>query len=201
MPAINLLRKLDTQPLSDLNWFCPPSQWSHKNGSLTLHPDGKTDFWQRTHYGFQNDNGHFLFAEVEGDFILIANVRFFPQHQYDQAGLMVRISSDYWLKTSIEFEPDEPNRLGAVVTRHGYSDWSTQDITKQVNEYQLRIQREADDYIVAYRRSDSDQWSQIRMAHLENMRESAVQCGLYACSPIEAGFKAEFEYLNFENPA
>ena len=200
MSTRNLLREIDSQPNSGLNWFCPPNQWTLENGRLTLYPDAKTDYWQRTHYGFQNDNGHFFYVEVSGDFTLTTQVRFFPQNQYDQAGLMVRISPDYWLKTSIEFEPDEPNRLGAVVTRYGYSDWSTQDISKQVNEYQLRIRRETDDYIVEYRPSDGDHWSQIRMAHLEKPQESVVQCGLYACSPIEAGFRADFEYLKLEKP-
>ncbi|MFC1996011.1 DUF1349 domain-containing protein [Chloroflexota bacterium] len=198
MSALNLLEKLGTQFGSGLEWFCPPNQWSLENGTLSLYPDPKTDFWQRTHYGFQNDNGHFLFTEFEGDFILSTKVRFSPQHQYDQAGLMVRLSPDFWLKTSIEFEPELPNRLGAVVTRHGYSDWSTQDISKSVQEYQLRIRREGNDYTVEYRPSESDRWSQIRMAHLENSGGAAVQCGLYACSPIEAGFKAEFEYLSIE---
>ena len=201
MPVLDLLKNFDNQPDSDLTWCCPPRNWSLEEDGLTLFPDAKTDYWQRTHYGFQNDNGHFFYIEVSGDFILTVKVRFFPQHQYDQAGLMVRISPDHWLKTSIEFEPDEPNRLGAVVTRYGYSDWSTQDISKQVNEYQLRIRREEDDYIVEYRQSDSDHWSQIRMAHLEILQGSAVKCGLYACSPIEAGFRADFAYLNYENPA
>jgi regulation of enolase protein 1 (concanavalin A-like superfamily) len=111
---------------------------------------------------------------------------------------MVRLSPDFWLKTSIEFEPDESNRLGAVVTRHGYSDWSTQDIAKSVTEYELRVHREKDDYFVEYRQSETDHWSQIRMAHLENTEEALVQCGLYACSPINAGFKAQFEYLRIE---
>ena len=198
MYAKNLLKKMDSQPTSGLSWFCPPDRWSLENGRLTLYPDAKTDYWQRTHYGFQNDNGHFFYTEMVGNFILTTKVRFFPQHQYDQAGLMVRISSDYWLKTSIEFEPDEPNRLGAVVTRYGYSDWSTQDISKQVTEYQLRVHRDTDDYTVEYRQFDQDPWSQIRMAHLEILAGSTVQCGLYACSPVDTGFKAEFEFLDLE---
>ena len=198
MAARNLLKGIDDQSGSGLTWFCPPKRWSLDNDHLSLYPDAKTDFWQRTHYGFQNDNGHFYYIEVQNDFILTTKVRFYPQHQYDQAGLMVRISPDFWLKTSIEFEPDEPNRLGAVVTRHGYSDWSTQDISKQVQEYQLRIQREGQDFIVEYRPSDHVHWSQIRMAHLDILDGTTVQCGLYACSPIDAGFKAEFEFLNFE---
>ena len=198
MSAWNLLEENNTQSSSELNWFCPPKQWSMENGHLTIYPDAKTDFWQRTHYGFQNDNGHFFYIAVQNNFILTTKARFFPQHQYDQAGLMVRISPDYWLKTSIEYELDEPNRLGAVVTRYGYSDWSTQDISKQVLEYQLRIQREGQDFTVEYRPTNDAHWSQIRMAHLEILEGTTVQCGLYACSPIDAGFKAEFIFLNFE---
>ena len=83
----------------------------------------------------------------------------------------------------------------------GSHDWSTQDISKQVQEYQLHIQREGDDYVVHYRQLEDDRWSQIRMAHLENPEGTPVLCGLYACSPIEAGFKVQFEYLKLEKVA
>lgn len=198
MSAKILLEEFGAELNSDLHWFCPPTQWCLADGSLVINSDAKTDYWQRTHYGFQNDNGHFLFAEVMGDFVMSTRVRFFPKHQYDQAGLMVRLSPDYWLKTSIEFEPAEPNRLGAVVTRYGYSDWSTQDISKDICEYQLRIRREGDDYFVEYRQTNQQNWTQIRMTHLENKEHIAIQCGLYACSPIDSGFVAHFEYLNIE---
>jgi uncharacterized protein len=200
MSALFLSETFDTRLDARLDWFCPPVNWFLENGDLVIHPDAQTDFWQRTHYGFQNDNGHFLHAEVDGDFELTAKVRLFPVNQYDQAGLMVRISSDFWLKTSIEFEPNEPNRLGAVVTRQGFSDWSTQDVPKSLQELQFRIQREGDDYIVTYRQFEPDPWLQIRMAHLENVQKTSVQCGLYACSPIGSGFEARFEYMQIEVP-
>jgi regulation of enolase protein 1 (concanavalin A-like superfamily) len=201
MSTLILSEEFDGNLDARLNWFCPPEKWSLENGNLIIHPDAKTDFWQRTHYGFQNDNGHFLFAEFAGDFTLTTKVWLSPVHQYDQAGLMVRLSADFWLKTSIEFEPEESNRLGAVVTHQGYSDWSTQDVPKSLRELQFRIRREGDDYIVAYRQSDPDPWSQIRMAHLENAQHTLVKCGLYACSPIDSGFEARFEYLQLEIPA
>lgn len=37
------------------------------------------------------------------------------------------ISENCWLKTSLEYIPEGPSHLGAVVTNNGYSDWSTQD--------------------------------------------------------------------------
>jgi len=198
MSSLFLFAEFESDLDARLNWFCPPANWSLENGSLVLCPDAKTDFWQKTHYGFQNDNGHFLYTELAGDFTLTTKVQLSPVHQYDQAGLMVRISPDFWLKTSIEFEPEKPNRLGAVVTRQGFSDWSTQDVPKSFQELHSRIQRTGDDYIITHRQSELENWSQIRMAHLENAQQIPVQCGLYACSPIDAGFEAHFEYLKIE---
>jgi regulation of enolase protein 1 (concanavalin A-like superfamily) len=181
-----------------LEWFCPPDRFSLGAEGLCLWPAAQTDFWQRTHYGFRNDNGHFLYAVMEGDFVLTTKVHLYPENQYDQAGLMVRFSPDFWIKTSIEFEPQEPNRLGVVVTRQGFSDWSTQDVPKSWQDLQLRLRREGDDYLVEYWLNEQERWSQIRMAHLENPGQSALQCGLYACSPIAAGFKAQFEFLRID---
>jgi uncharacterized protein len=154
-----------------------------------------TDFWQRTHYGFEADNGHFLFAATSGDFVMTTRVRFFPKHQYDQAGLMVRLSAACWLKTSVEYEPDAPGRLGAVVTNGAYSDWSTQEFPAGRTETWLRVRREGTDYIVDAS-IDGQAWQQIRMAHLHDDRPGGpVACGLYACSPKAAGFVAEFAHL------
>jgi regulation of enolase protein 1 (concanavalin A-like superfamily) len=157
-------------------------------------PNAPTDFWSKTHYGFEAHNGHFLFANVTGDFTLSAEISMKPQHQYDQAGLMVRHSKSCWLKTSIEFEPGGMNRLGAVVTNAGYSDWSTQDVPAQTIRFRLKVVRERNDYLV-HASFDLENWTQLRIAHLHE-EAAEVECGVYACSPKGAGFVAEFD--NFE---
>lgn len=179
-----------------LQWHSEPSAWrvDTARACLVVEPDAETDFWQRTHYEFQADNGHFLYARVAGNFEMTTHVALFPKHQYDQAGLMVRFSEECWIKTSVEFEPDAADRLGAVVTNHGYSDWSTQDVM-DLHRVHLRIQREKNDYIVESS-FDGVHWSQLRVAHLHHDAEATVQCGLYACSPKCAGFRAEFNHLN-----
>jgi uncharacterized protein len=187
-----------------LSWYCPPDTWWINNPGLVIEPQGKTDYWQRTHYGFVADNGHFLFIPQEKDFILTTRVHVYPIHQYDQAGLMVRISPQFWIKTSVEYEPEGPSRLGVVVTRNGYSDWSTQNYISKSNELELRIKRKAEDYVVEYREpriellGEVNKWVQIRMAHLEGEEGVPLKCGLYACSPIAGGFRAEFMYLSVE---
>jgi hypothetical protein len=183
-----------------LRWHCEPARWLVRPAEqlLRVEPDAGTDFWRKTHYGFEVDNGHFLYAEIAGDFVLTTHVRFRPVHQYDQAGLMVRISPLCWLKTSVEHEPDEPSRLGAVVTNGGYSDWSTQEFPGKAPETWLRVRREGHDSIVDAS-NDGRKWSQIRMAHLSEDREGVVvRAGLYACSPKGSGFAAEFMRLTIE---
>lgn len=180
-----------------LRWFNEPPRWS-LDGCLRLWPAARSDFWQRTHHDFQADNGHFLYAGWPGDFTLSTRVRFAPAHQYDQAGLMVRFSPGEWLKTSVEYEPEGPARLGAVVTRGGYSDWSTQDFPRDCREVELRVRRERDTFIVDWRAGEVP-WTQLRVAHLAGAGDA--RAGLYACSPKHEGMAAEFLYLRIESAA
>jgi len=181
-------------------WFCEPARWAidTERRCLRIEPDASTDFWQRTHYGFRADTGHFLYSDVAGDFVLTGHFRFRPANQYDQVGLMVRLSAGCWLKTSVEFEPHGPSRLGAVVTNAGFSDWSTQDFPPDRGEVWLRVRREANDYIVEAG-PDGRSWSQIRMARLhEDDGQRSVLCGPYACSPKAAGYVAEVAQLSID---
>lgn len=183
-----------------LAWFAEPAHWRLDPAArvLRVRPDAATDFWQRTHYGFQADNGHFLHLQAAGDFVLTTRVTSRFAHQYDQAGLMLRLSPTCWLKTSVEYEPHGANRLGAVVTNGGYSDWSTQPLAKEIDTVWLRVRTEANDVIVDAS-LDGEAWEQIRMARLHEREGAAsVPCGLYACSPKEAGYEATFAFLRFE---
>ena len=180
----------------NLNWHKEPSIWSIKQQQLQIYSDAPTDFWQRTHYGFRVDNGHFLGAEFGGDFTLETSVHCDFQHQYDQAGLMIRVSDQGWIKAAVEYEPDEPNKLGVVVTNHGYSDWSTQDVDDTFTSYKLRIIRKDSDDQVSWFNVAAGGWVQMRLLHLFD--RPVVQAGIYCCSPKEAGFSARFDYLKVE---
>ena len=184
----------------ELVWYCEPHCWSLAPacGILHIEPNANTDFWQRTHYGFEVDNGHFLHKETTDDFVIETKVTFHPCHQYDQAGLMVRLSPSCWIKTSVEFEPDEPSRLGVVVTNNQYSDWSTQYLPEGVDTVWFRMHVSGADCLV-YSSLNGEEWQQLRMAHLsERLRAQLVSCGLYACSPKDSGFQADFHYLSFK---
>lgn len=180
--------------LSRFQWHCEPASWDLDATARTLaiRTIERSDFWQRTHYGFRADNGHFLWTAIEGDFQMTVDVHMAPLHQYDQAGLMVRLSDSCWIKASVEYEDGPMSRLGCVVTNRGYSDWSTQDIPATVTDFALRLTRQEADYLVEAQLPGGP-WSQLRMAHLDDdSASSSVRCGVYACSPKEPGFRAEF---------
>ncbi|MBM7838900.1 regulation of enolase protein 1 (concanavalin A-like superfamily) [Alkalihalobacillus xiaoxiensis] len=185
-----ILKESFTQKtISDkLNWLNEPSHWVVENG-LKIRSDADTDFWQRTHYGFRRDNGHFLYAEIEGDFRITTRVVTSPVNRYDQAGLMIRFDENNWLKTSSEFIPAEANKLGVVVTNNGYSDWSSQPI-ETIEAMSYRITRKKQTYYVDVS-SDEIHWTQIRIAHLCSKNQQ-VHAGLYGCSP--QGKDAEFAF-------
>jgi len=194
-----ILTERFNQPALDprLRWLNPPPVWRVDPSlpALVVQPAEETDFWQETHYGFRADNGHFLFTEVAGDFTITTKVRFRPVHQYDQAGLMIRAGSASWIKTSVEYEPDGPARLGAVVTNHGFSDWSVQDFPRETHEVCLRIRREASDFIIEFATNEHSDWNQMRIAHLDLENGAPLSGGLYACSPKGNGFRSEFALL------
>ena len=198
MTSIHLHELFDS-PTFDrrLAWYNPLQAWRTSQSWLQVEPGAKTDYWQQPQHGIHSDNGPFLFTEMTGNFILTTHVRMNPANQYDQAGLMVRLSPACWLKTSLEFEVGIPSKLGSVITHQGFSDWATQDFSGAHPELDFRIRREGDDYTVDCA-PDGAHWSQIRFSHLAIPGKPAVQCGLYACSPIASGFVAEFDFLKIE---
>jgi len=178
-------------------WHCEPPAWGFDGDGLFIEPAALTDFWQRTHYGFSADNGHFFFTRLTGDFVVSATVRSKPRHQYDQAGLMIRQDAECWIKTSVEFEPEANDRLGVVVTHHGYSDWSTQDLTAEANEISFRVARTGSEFIISARLANAD-WTQLRMVRLPCDPAGPLAIGPYACSPKAAGFRCVFTELSVD---
>ena len=71
-----------------MDWLNQPPEWRDEDGVLTLVTGDRTDFWQRTHYGFVRDDGHARLTPSPGDFS--ATVAFHGDYEtlYDQAGLL-----------------------------------------------------------------------------------------------------------------
>lgn len=189
---------------SSLKWKNEPSRWTLTREGLQIEPNGKTDFWQRTHYNMRADNGHFLYLSSHlRKFELKTRVGYLGKNEFDQSGLMVRISSKEWIKVSVEFQPGKADKLGSVVTNLGYSDWACQDFRNPDREILLRVKAERPDFIIEYALpSTPDKWNLIRINHLHNDREEIpLQVGIYCCSPKGAGFRTTFSHLTVKTTA
>jgi regulation of enolase protein 1 (concanavalin A-like superfamily) len=180
----------------DFYWLNEPARYHLGNG-LEIFTDEKTDFWQRTHYGFQRDDGHCLLTKQSGDFSLTTQVEFEPREKYDQCGLMVRIDGENWIKVSTEYESESVSRLGSVVTNLGYSDWATQDVSSDRRNMWYRIGKQGSDFLLE-NSLDGQSWLQMRVTHLHRSAEQ-YEIGVYACSPIGRDFRCCFKRLEISD--
>lgn len=197
---IILNENFENQKLSDkLVWQCEPKEWfiDKSSSELVIKTDENTDYWQKTHYGFEADNGHFLYTETNKNFRITTKVKTLPKSKYDQAGLMIRLSKDIWIKTSLEYIPNGLSKLGAVVTNLGYSDWSTQYIDYKCEYLYFRISRIGQNGYVDFS-LNGEEWNQIRIAHLDIPDHFAIKAGLYACSPQGKNQEVRFNYIEIE---
>ncbi|KAI9034181.1 hypothetical protein DFJ74DRAFT_648546 [Hyaloraphidium curvatum] len=209
-PLVALAGHSSTSPPSDSplapRWhFTTPAAWAvSKEGTLTFTSDKGTDFWQRTHYGFRNDNGHFLAvkgypeAGKEGiDYVMNVGIKWKAAAKYDQAGFYIRASASCWAKFSCEYEAAEfPAGLGGVVTNSGYSDWSFAPVANDTNKMYYRLRRRGPNYIVHASADGKTKWTQLRLFRLsEDDGVTPLDIGIYAASPIEGGMTVEvFEW-------
>ncbi|GGA29233.1 DUF1349 domain-containing protein [Paenibacillus physcomitrellae] len=175
-------------------WLHEPKNYEIKEDEITIYTDPGTDFWQRTYYGFRNDNAPALLFKIdEPYFSFELKTKFDSQHRFDQCGVIIYQNSDNWSKASIEYENDEYQRLGSVVTNHGYSDWATTDIDAAVKQMYYRVSRRESDFLIEHS-YDGVTYKQMRIFHLfEGAGE--IQLGIYACSPEESSFKAVFSEI------
>jgi regulation of enolase protein 1 (concanavalin A-like superfamily) len=180
--------------MEQLSWTRAPKQYEITADSVTITTEPNTDLWQRTYYGFRNDNAPVLqLTTEERYFSFTAKAEFSYNHRYDQCGLALYLDSDNWCKASIEAENDQFQRLGSVVTNHGWSDWATTDIPASVTSMWYRLSRRESDFCLECSENGVD-FRQMRIFHLWEGGET-VRFGLYACSPEESSFTARFSDL------
>ena len=88
-----------------LQWTRPPRSFTISPEEIRITTEPGTDLWQRTYYGFQNDNAPVLQMETdETRFSFTVRTDFDSKHRFDQCGVAVYLDSENWLKASIEYE-------------------------------------------------------------------------------------------------
>ncbi len=179
----------------NLSWTKEPQDYAITEETIEIVTTPHTDLWQRTYYHFRNDNAPMLQMETEEKyFSFVVKTEFSDSHQrFDQCGIVMYLDSENWLKASIEYENDEFQHLGSVVTNHGYSDWATTEIDASIKSMWYRFSRREDDYCVECS-EDGVKFKQMRICHMHEGK-GRIRFGIYACSPEDSSFRAVFSNI------
>lgn len=171
-----------------LEWTREPESFDIKEDKIEIITKPHTDLWQRTYYHFRNDNAPVLQMRTsEKYFSFIVKTEFDSKHRFDQCGVVMYLNSDNWLKASIEYENDDFQHLGSVVTNHGYSDWATTAIDANVKAMWYRLSRRENDFCMECS-EDGVGFSQMRICHMWDAVDE-IRFGIYACSPEDSSFQ------------
>jgi len=184
----------EERPKSDLlrrmKWMNDPASSRISEDQITVRTRPKTDFWRKTFYGYVTDNGHFYHLTATGDFTLEARIMGNYHDLYDQAGLMVRLDAENWVKCGTELV-DGVRHASVVFTRE-FSDWSTMNDLSSNGPVWWRAVR-AKDSLETLCSLDGEKYMSVRQGYLPPGR--AAEVGIMCASPEGNGFEATFDGL------
>lgn len=178
---------LSGQTLEKMNWFNEPDNWQINGSTLTMDVTPNSDYWRISHYGFTVDDAPFYYAEYGGEFEAKVKISGDYKVRFDQAGMMLRLDHENYIKTGIEFVDGKYN-LSTVVT-HKTSDWSVIALDRPVEYIWIKAVRRLDAVEIFYSFDDKE-YHMMRNAWVE--ANHPVKIGMFAACPDGNGFKASF---------
>ena len=177
-------------------WLNEPATWQiDHDENVSIVTDGGTDFWRETHYGFTRDSGHFLGFEAPAAFTAQLRIRGRYEKLYDQAGIMVRVDENRWVKAGIE-QSDGRAMLSSVVT-DGRSDWATAPFEQDARDFWIRA-TVANGVLRLQVSTNGDTWPLLRLAPFP--AAPSYRVGPMACTPERSGLEVLFSDLQITAP-
>ncbi|MBD2811669.1 DUF1349 domain-containing protein [Xenorhabdus sp. Vera] len=179
--------------LQECQWLNEPASWWRQEDELHVTTDHKTDFWRDTWYGFQRHSGH-VFGGYIDDFELEDGftVQFCIEGQfeqlYDQAGIMLLVDEQHWLKAGIEHS-DGQATIGSVLTNGG-SDWAMGIFPGNPDKFWLRLTYGEDAIRLQYS-TDGMTWPLLRLSPFK-VSNRRIFVGAMCCSPEREGLQVKF---------
>lgn len=185
---------LSAQTLDHMQWFNEPEKWAIDGNKLTMQVTPQSDYWRISHYGFTVDDAPFLYTLRGGEFEAKVKISGDYKVRFDQAGLMLRIDEENYIKAGIEFVDGKYN-LSCVVTHHT-SDWSVIELDKPVDHVWIKAVRRLDAVEIFYSFDDVE-YTMMRNCWLKD--NTPVMVGMMAACPDGNGFKATFEEFKIKH--
>lgn len=188
MLAFGSMAASTAQTLEKMTWYNEPAKWTVSDGALLMEVTPKSDYWRISHYGFTVDDAPFYYATYGGEFEAKVKITGDYQARFDQAGLMVRIDHENYIKAGIEYVGGKYN-LSVVVT-HKTSDWSVITLDRPVESVWIKAVRRRDAVEVFYSFDDKE-YVMMRNAWLQD--NTPVMVGMMGACPDGDGFNVRFD--------
>jgi regulation of enolase protein 1 (concanavalin A-like superfamily) len=176
-------------------WLNEPAAWRLYSGAVAVTTDQSTDFWRETHYGFTRDTGHFFGFKTKGDFTAEMRIRAEYRELYDQAGIMVRLSDDAWIKAGIELSDGKP--MASSVLTLGGSDWAAAPYHDDPADFRMRVTVKAG-VLRLQISADGGVWPLMRLCPFPSAKSYSV--GPMCCTPERAGLTVVFSEFRVTAP-
>lgn len=178
-------------PWDQGTWRNPPASVTDTpSGGLRVEAIEGSDAWQKTSYGFERDSAHGLLRRFDVDTAVEVEFVADMSQQFDQAGVIVRVDGDHWVKAGTEYV-DGVLRLSTVVT-DAYSDWSTAPVPRWQDKKVTIRASWASGALSVRAKAEGEEFELIRLAPWSPHGDAVVVAGPYLCAPERAGFVAEF---------
>ena len=181
--------------LDRCTWYNEPGRWDLSATGLAVTTDRATDFWRKTHYGFIRHSGHLFGYTTSGGFTAGVRVRADYTSLYDQAGIMVLVDDENWVKAGVEMSDGE-TLLSSVVTV-GCSDWATGAFPGDASDFWIRTT--VNDGVLRIQVSvDGRRWPLVRLCPFPQSARYVV--GPMCCTPEREGLSVWFSDFTVEPP-
>jgi len=174
--------------LQDFEWENDPAEVTFGEAGMRIKSLPKTDFWQSYRQDFHQDNGHFFFKKISGNFTITVCWRFMDISGFCQCGLMGRINQFNWFKASVMSDGPGSPFIGSSLTNFGTSDLASERLPTGTEEIWYRLQSKNNSLVLSYS-LDGKEFYQIRLFEFsEDYKE--LQIGAYICCPSDKNFSA-----------
>ncbi len=192
--AAGTLTASRAQSLEKMTWYNEPEAWNIDKGALTMAVTPKSDYWRISHYGFTVDDAPFLYSTYGGEFEAKVKITGDYRQRFDQAGLMIRIDHENYIKAGIEYVDGKYN-LSVVVTHHT-SDWSVISLDRPVDCIWIKAVRRRDAVEIFYSFDDKE-YTMMRNAWLQD--NTPVMVGMMGACPDGDGFNVRFDNFSVKH--
>jgi len=171
-----------------MRWMNEPAKWKQDGEDVKITSPPEVDFWRNTLHGFIKDDAPFYWMYVNNDFEARLSFKGKFTTLYEQAGLMIRVDEENWIKLGIIYYRDQLH-VSCVFTRKN-SDWSTYRLPKKKIDWLHVWVKRTEEMVECFYSLDNENWIRIRQGYFTDAPRMRV--GMMCAAPESESVKVTF---------